>query len=198
MHKKSFTLIEVLIVMMIIGVFFVMFRYMFQVNNKNTLYDQSCMDTIYGETNNFISAGLSSKMLFSSGAQIFPTQYIVSFAPNQQTISLRYNTGTTYKTIEFSGNLPYENCTQKSSIIIMSGDTYDITISKKPTGNAFALSGTPNTSTGGNIFFSCTRNNGTISNCKHITTLQTDKRTMNFIKQNCLSFTGNDCREWDN
>ncbi|MEI6774956.1 MAG: hypothetical protein WCL18_09665 [bacterium] len=54
-----------LIVIMIVSVLFIAFRSSFQIKNKDVLYGQACIETVYGQVNNFLHAGLSSKSLFT-------------------------------------------------------------------------------------------------------------------------------------
>ncbi len=61
--RKGFSFLEMLIVMMIVGILFVVFRSAFQVKNKDLLYGEACIETIYGEINNFLHAAVSSKSL---------------------------------------------------------------------------------------------------------------------------------------
>lgn len=63
--KRGFSFLEVLIVIMIVGILFVAFRSSFQVKNKDVLYGQACIETLYGQVNNFLHAGLSSKSMNS-------------------------------------------------------------------------------------------------------------------------------------
>ena len=63
--KKGFSFLEMLIVIMIVGILFVVFRTSFQVKNKDVLYGQACIETIYGEVNNFLHAAISSKSINS-------------------------------------------------------------------------------------------------------------------------------------
>lgn len=65
MKKKGFSFLEILIVIMIVGILFVTFRSSFQIKNKDILYGQSCIETIYGEINNFLHAAISSKSVNS-------------------------------------------------------------------------------------------------------------------------------------
>ena len=111
-----------LIVLMIISVLFVAFRSSFQVKNKDVLYGQSCIETIYGEVNNFMHAGLSSKSLFSGTTQIFPDQYIIIFNPAQQLIQLKYEeqgSGYIYSNITLSGNTNISYCDSSTYITIL-------------------------------------------------------------------------------
>ncbi|HBB03719.1 TPA: hypothetical protein DCZ39_02315 [Patescibacteria group bacterium] len=120
--RKGFSFLEILIVMMIVGILFVAFRSAFQFKNKDILYGQSCIETIYGEVNNFLHAGLSSKSLFTGTTAIFPDQYIITFNPAQQLIQLKYQEQGSehiYSSIEITGDTNISYCSSNSYMIIL-------------------------------------------------------------------------------
>jgi hypothetical protein len=186
--------------MMIVGILFVAFRSSFQVKNKDVLYGQACIETLYGQVNNFLHAGLSSKSLFTWTTAIFPDQYIISFKPTQQIIELQYkeqNTIYPYSTISLTGNSNVMYCSSNSYTIQLTGETYELHINKWLQENAalqiFYLSNS--TSTWWNEFLQC---DNQWTWCKTIARFESDTRTISLKKQICLTFTGSDCSEWDN
>lgn len=202
MYKKSgFSFLEILIVIMIVGVLFVTFRSSFQIKNKDILYGQACIETIYGEINNFLHAAISSKSVNSWWTAIFPNTYIITFIPSTQSIELGYkdqgNIYTIYSSISITGN-GGNYCSSNNYIILMSGNQYSVTIAKwlQETQNrlSFSLSGA-GISTWANIFFQC---DTTWTGCKTIAHFESDTRTVSIKKQICLTFTGNNCLDWDN
>ncbi len=204
MDKKSwFSFLEILIVMMIVGILFVAFRSSFQVKNKDVLYGQACIETLYGQVNNFLHAGLSSKSINSWGTQIFPDQYIISFNPWSWTIVLSYETqgsGYIYSSIEITWNTNISYCSSNSYMILLSWETYELHINKWLQENAalqfFYITGTSSVSTWWNIFLQCDLQ---WTWCKTMGRFESDTRTVSIKKQMCLSFTGaGDCLEWDN
>jgi prepilin-type N-terminal cleavage/methylation domain-containing protein len=203
MYKKSgFSFLEVLIVIMIVSILFVAFRSSFQIKNKDVLYGQACIETLYGQVNNFVHAALSSKSLFTWSTAIFPDQYIITFNPSSWAIVLSYEqqgSGYTYSNIELSGN-NINYCISSSYIILMSWDTYQLHINKWLQENAtlqfFYLTGTSSVSTGGNTFLQCNLHGNW---CKTMAYIESDTRTISLKKQMCLTFTGaGECFEWDN
>lgn len=201
-HPKGFSFLELLIVMMIVSILFVTFRSSFQVKNQDVLYGQSCVESIYWEVNNFLYAAISSKSINSWWTQIFPDIYTISFDPNNQKIALTYKTTEdiyyTYNTIIVSGQNNMQYCDSKYSTLLLSGDTYEITINKwlqkNNTMKSFYLSGV--SITGENIFLWC---DGQGNGCKNISYFLTDTRTIAIQKYMCLRFsTTGDCLEWDN
>lgn len=64
-HPKGFSFLELLMVMMVVSILFVAFRSSFQVKNKDVFYGQACVESIYGEINNFLYAAISSKSINS-------------------------------------------------------------------------------------------------------------------------------------
>lgn len=203
MHKKKwFSFLEMLIVIMIVSILFVSFRSAFQVKNKDVLYGQACIETLYGQINNFLHAGLSSKSLFSWTTPIFPDQYIITFNPLTQDIVLGYQKqgfDYSYAKIDMTGNTNNNYCITNSYIIVLSWDNYALHINKGLQENAdmqfFYISGTTSVSTGQSVFWQCTLQ---WSWCKEMARFESDTRTISIKKQICLSFTGNDCLERDN
>lgn len=191
---------------MIVSILFVSFRSSFQIKNKDILYGQACIETIYGQINNFLHAGLSSKSLFTWVIPIFPNQYIISFMPTSgQRIQLKYTTGenttaTVYANIEITGNINNNYCTTNSYTIQLSWDNYDLYINKGIQENAslqsFYLSGDSLVSTGESVFRQCDTQ---WTWCKEMARFESDIRTLQVKKYICLNFseTG-DCSEWDN
>ncbi|MFA6255604.1 MAG: type II secretion system protein [Candidatus Absconditabacterales bacterium] len=202
MHKKSgFSFLEILVVMMIVSILFVVFRGSFQIKNKDIAYGQACIETLYGQVNNFLHAGLSSKSLFSGTTAIFPDQYIISFNPAQQLIQLKYieqGSEYIYSSIPVTGN-SNNYCIGNSYTIQLTGETYELHINKGLQENAalqfFYLTGTSSVSTGGNEFLQCDAQG---TGCKIMARFESDTRTISLKKQMCLTFSGADCSEWDN
>lgn len=200
--KKGFTLVEILIVIMIIGILFVAFKSLFQVNNKDILYSQACVENIYGEINNFVQAGLHSKVMYSGDIRIFPDKYVVSFNTYKQEIELLYTQEANthiYKSITWTGNTA-NYCTNNSYMIMLTWDNYRIHINKGWEENnnfqTFYLSDIPSISNGWNTFLMCDR---WWTWCQEIARLQSDTRIMSINKYMCLHLDNNGiCSEWDN
>jgi len=196
--KKGFSFFEVLIVLVVVGILFVAFRSVFYVKNKDIFYGQACIESIYGQVNNFLFAGMSSKSINSWWTQIFPNTYSIHFDPDNQKIDLIYNDDAIYNsmTISWQSNILY--CNNNSITIYMSGDNYHIIITKglqaQQHNKPIYLSGVD--FLGRNIFWLC---NIEGDDCKEIAAFTTDTRTINIQKQMCLSFTGaGECYERDN
>lgn len=204
-NKKWFSFLEMLIVIMIVSILFISFRSAFQVKNKDVLYGQACIETIYGQVNNFLYAWLSSKSVFNGTTEIFPNQYIINFDPSNKKIELKYTTGETstdilYSTIEMTGNMNNNYCITNSYIIVLSWDNYQLHINKGLQENSalqsFYLSGNSLVNTGESIFWQCTIQ---WTWCKEMARFESDIRTLQLKKYICLRFeeTG-ECSEWDN
>ena len=188
--------------MMIVGILFVAFRSSFQVKNKDVLYGQACIETLYGQVNNFLHAGLSSKSLFTWTTAIFPDQYIISFKPTQQLIILSYEEQGIlhiYSNIGLTGNSNVMYCSSNSYTIQLTGETYELHINKWLQENAalqfFYLSGASSISTWWSEFLQCDTQ---WTWCKTMARFESDTRTISLKKQMCLLFSGADCLEWDN
>lgn len=182
------------------------FRSYFEIRDRNWLYGQACIETIYGELNNFLHAGLSSKSIYDWTKTVYPDKYIIRFQPLYQLIELKYISGgneETYSSIVVTGNnLNY--CTSNSYIIKITWDTYDLWINKGLKENDamqfFYLSGKD---ADGKDFLNVWKNSFLLCNtdwnrCKTMARFESDTRTISLKKQICLSFSGNDCIEWDN
>jgi len=201
--KKWFSFLEMLIVIMIVSVLFIAFRSSFQIKNKDVLYGQACIETVYGQVNNFLHAGLSSKSLFTWANPFFPDQYIISFNPWSGVIHLRYKEQGiigTYSSIEFTGNNNIMYCSSNAYTIQLTWETYEISINKWLQENTslqfFYLSGTNSISTGWSIFLQCSNQ---WAWCKTMARFESDTRTISLKKQICLMFdTMGGCNEWDN
>lgn len=201
--KKGFSFLEILIVIMIVGILFVTFRSSFQIKNKDILYGQTCIETIYGEINNFLHAAVSSKSLNSWGTQIFPDTYIITFDPTTQHIHLWYeaqwNPYYIYRSISVTGDVN-NYCSTAAYTIVMSWDAYQVYINKwlqkTQEKSFFYFSGINSVSTGADTLLQC---DTTGTGCKTLARFEADTRTISLKKQMCLSFaTTGDCLEWDN
>ncbi len=205
--KHGFTLIEMIIVIVIISVIFIAFRQYFQVQNRDILYGQSCIENIYGQVNNFLYGGLTSKTIFSGNNKNFPSLYTITFDTTSQEISLGYEengTASNYETISLLTGNSNNLCTTNGYQILFSGDTYTLMVNKwlKEDQNLkfFFLTGNNSNFTGANTFRQCPPSNpGIDSTCKNIGRLETDTRSMEIKKQICLNInTGGVCDQRDN
>ena len=201
--RKGFSFLEMLIVIMIVSILFVAFRSSFQVKNKDVLYGQACIETLYGQVNNFLHAWLSSKSVFTWNVSVFPDQFIIAFKPAQQLIELKYETQGSeyiYSSIEITGNTNTMYCISSNYMILLTWDTYEVHINKWLQENSalqfFYLSVTASVSTGANIFLQCDLQ-GTW--CRTMARFESDTRIISIKKQMCLKFSDTgDCLEWDN
>jgi len=201
-QKRAFSFLEMLIVIMIISILFVAFRGSFQVKNKDVLYGQACIETLYGQVNNFLHAGLSSKSVFSWNTAIFPDQYIAKFIPDQQKILLTYEINELpypYQELLVTGSTT-TYCKSNSYEIFMTWTTYEVHINKWLQENqalqSFYITGGTSVSTGETTFIQCTSQ---WSGCKTMARFETDTRTISLKKYMCLSFTETgECIQWDN
>jgi hypothetical protein len=187
---------------MIIGILFMAFRWYFEIRDRNSLYGQACIETIYGQLNNFLHAGLSSKSIYDWTTTVYPDKYIIRFQPLNQLIELKYISGgieETYSSIVVTGNnLSY--CNSNSYIIKITWDAYDLWINKGLKENDamqfFYISGGTNiVSTWANSFLLCST---AWTRCKTMARFESDTRTISLKKQICLNFSGDNCIEWDN
>lgn len=199
--KRWFTLVEMLIVIMIMGILFVAFKSSFQIKNKDTLYGQVCMERIYENIHEFLTAWLQSKAINRNEKRIFPDRYILQFDVAEQVINLA--------TVEWSDIVPYqaislrntndEYCENQRYYIQMTGDSYRVHINKGLQENnnnqIFYISDIDSLYQGENTFVQCDKG-GWI--CTEIARIQTDTRIMGIDKYVCLSnSTAGQCEERD-
>ena len=198
--KKGFSFLEILIVIMVIWILFISFRWSFTIKNKDIFYGQACIETIYGEVNNFLYTAMSSKSVNSWWEQIFPDTYSIQFSG--QSITLGYQTSedtyAIYRDILISGNTS-NYCNDNTYNILMSGDTYTVYISKWLQGEQwtnFFLSGASSIHTWGNTFLQC---DSALTGCKTIAYFESDTKILHIKKQMCLTTNeAGECEERDN
>ena len=134
-RKSAFSLIEIVIVLLILGILMVSFKQMFQPKNQDLVYSQNCINMLYGEIQNFANASMTSKGLYTGGETYFPEQYIITQDPKTNSIALQYSSGQnaiTRKNFQLSGGVPNNfYCNNKNgSQTVMSGHEITITTNK--------------------------------------------------------------------
>ncbi|HCY20974.1 TPA: hypothetical protein DIC40_03870 [Patescibacteria group bacterium] len=82
-------MLELIMVIGIILVLIVSFRNIFENNNKDFLYAETCINKVHGDMNNFIYSAMTSRGLYITTGTIFPLQYTISILPDKE-IHLRY------------------------------------------------------------------------------------------------------------
>lgn len=188
MHKKWFTMLELIIVIWIILVLILTFRNVFQNNNKDFLYAETCINKIYGDINNFIFSAITSKWLYIDENLIYPKQYDIIINPDYN-INFWYidqnNQSWIYLTNDLSSPKLEENyCKTPNYEIKFSGDNFEININKEVLHNSslstFQISDGNFTK---NIdLFLCYADN----NCKEIAEFTIDARTQSIQKRFCI------------
>jgi prepilin-type N-terminal cleavage/methylation domain-containing protein len=86
--KKGFSLIEIMMVLLLLGILIVAFKPAFQPKNQNELYGQSCVNMIHGELVNFLNSAMTSKNLFSGNTSISAERYTITVNEITDTITL--------------------------------------------------------------------------------------------------------------
>lgn len=190
-----------LIVIMIISILFVAFKSFFQIKNKESIYGQICIERIYGDIHEFLTAGLQSKAVNIDGKRIFPERYIIQFNSSTQTIGLsivQWSEILPYQTIVVNNNHD-EYCENQRYYTQMTGQNYRVHINKGLQENAnhqnFYISDIDSWYQWETVFIQCDKISWW---CIDIARFQTDTRIMNIDKYICLATnTTGQCKERD-
>ncbi|HMT01049.1 MAG TPA: prepilin-type N-terminal cleavage/methylation domain-containing protein [Candidatus Absconditabacterales bacterium] len=199
-YPKAFTMVELIVVIVILGIIALLSQSNFDLKNKERTLSQACATALYGEIRNFFDEIQNSKGVFLSGETFFPEEYSITISPDNQNISLGFTKNgvtNTFKTFSLSGknlrNINY--CTKSNYSLRLSGEDTQLILQKefkntilKP---GFFISGTTNTITGEIKFEWCSPEN---ESCKEIFLRQRDKRLNKINGSSCQgNGTGGQC-----
>lgn len=176
----------------IISILFLTLKNTFQYKQKDYLYAETCINKIYGDMNNFSYAAMTSKWLYSWGADqiIYPDQYIIKLNSSDNLLDLKYkkdNSTIYYKRyILWSEEMANYYCT-KWYTTKLSWDNITITINKTQKDNSlwgYTLYGSQNLFTGASYFFLCPQGWGI---CKELAMFEIDARIQAIKKKVCIT-----------
>lgn len=194
--RHWFTLVEIVIVLMIIGIMMVAFKSIFKPRNQNTLYAQNCINIIYWEMNNFLNAAMTSKWLYTWNTTVIPDIYSISFNENTSRIDFKYKNKTQsgiQKTYILSGGVPANySCSSKQYVVQMTGNNIrNININRWFSNQwdeiPFQIKKNTNTLLTWNImFYACTLD---LSLCQEIANISIDSRSKTIKKALCIVYT---------
>ncbi len=197
--KSWFTLIEMLIVLVLVGILMTAFKTIFQTKDQTTLYAQNCINMVYGELNNFLNSAMTSKWLYTGNQTIYPDFYQIAFKESNNRIDLIYQNkdfSGIQKTYMFSWWTPKNfNCYNNSYHVAMSGNsTRDITMTKGFSNQweeiPFQIKhNNQNILTWDIIFYACSYD---WSHCQEIGKLSLDTRSKQISKALCIAYTWTD------
>lgn len=135
-YKKWFTMIEMLMVIIIVGLLMLALASQFRSDRQNKLKAESCLNMIFGSINSFLFDAMTSKGITVNGQIIIPSSYRVVSNPTAKNIKLDYLSGwvwSNYHTLWLTwsemrpecGSFRYHiNLTwSRQELIIGSGDT---------------------------------------------------------------------------
>jgi prepilin-type N-terminal cleavage/methylation domain-containing protein len=133
--KKGFTVLELVIVIVIIGILMLAFKGSFQIKNRDNLYAEACINNLYGEISNYLYTAITSKAISSGTLSVYPEVYSLFFdTSNINTIFFKYTSqGIIYtgKTLSLTGNVPVSfNCRTNQFTMALSGKTQEVQINK--------------------------------------------------------------------
>lgn len=61
MHKKGFTVLEILLVVLILGIIITSVSNFFKPANRNVIYSEICINKIYGSVHNYLNKAITGK-----------------------------------------------------------------------------------------------------------------------------------------
>jgi prepilin-type N-terminal cleavage/methylation domain-containing protein len=134
--KKGYTLIELLIVIVIVGVLMLAFKNIFQINNKDSLYGEACINNLYGEVSNYLYSAITSKGIKSGNVTVYPSTYYIDFNTTTNAIRLGYTTTVdgpiiTGQYLTLTGTVPKNfNCRSNAYVMTLSGKSLQVIINK--------------------------------------------------------------------
>lgn len=140
--KKGYTLVELIIVIVIIGILMIAFRSIFQVGNRDSLYGEACINNLYGDVSNYLYSAITSRAISSGNIKTYPNTYYIEFYPlwSGNAIRFAYATGSTIITGSYrslTGTVPGTyNCKSKAYNMVLSWKFLQIKINKGLTEDA--------------------------------------------------------------
>ena len=88
---KSFTLLEILLVIFLVALLLTAVRNIFSMKEKDMLKAEGCINNIVGKVSNYFYSALTSRGIYTWDELIFPKTYIISFSGwNVQEVGLYY------------------------------------------------------------------------------------------------------------
>lgn len=135
-RKVAFTLVEIMIIVILISMFFLMFQRFLASDQKDLLTSKSCINYLYWEIGNYLNYAMSWKWLYINNGWLSPDIYSIKFDAINDKLTLAYSWSSwvgTYKDINLRWTTEFGsvNCfDNKSSYINMKWDDLQIDMSK--------------------------------------------------------------------
>ncbi len=104
---KWFSLLEMIVVLIIIGVIIIASRRLFEMPSQYLMDGERCMTSVDGQVKQFFYHAVSGKSLSISGALVMVDNYTIIFKPSTSEIILGYLSGSlvnTYDRISLTGS----------------------------------------------------------------------------------------------
>lgn len=193
--KKWYTLLELLMVTILVSLLWVVFSNTFKPKNKDILYGEACVNSIYADISNFMNTSLTSKSIISGWLHIVPDKYYIDINTNNNSILLTYtynDNNYIYKQLNLTWNIPPNYyCNTNNYVMIFSGNSSLIEIDKwinwnNPSFKWFSINSW-------NSFYEkinlnlCPQWNIQYDKCKEIWIYEIDSRTDSIKRKNCLN-----------
>ena len=94
MNRTWFTLIELIVVILIMGVIAASINMMFSMDQRNEIRSQACIDRIYGEISSYFNQASTWRGIYTwdQNQEIFyPDKYIIDFDEDENEITLEFD-----------------------------------------------------------------------------------------------------------
>lgn len=195
--KKWYTLLELLMVTILVSLLWVVFSNTFKPKNKDILYWEACVNSIYADISNFINTALTSKSILSGTSRLMPETYYIDINTNNNSISFIYKrqwNNYIYKKLNLTWDIASSYyCYTHSYAVVLSGNDSLIEIRKWINWNNLSLKWFSINSW--SSFYEklnlnlCPYENNIIqyNACKEIWIYEIDTRTDNIKRKNCLN-----------
>jgi len=135
MLKKSFTILELLVVILLIWMLFVIMWWLFKPDNRSKIYSEICINNIYGDIRWYINKALNSKSLSFSWENYNPDSYKIEINSWENYIFFWFELGWTwyeYKKVYLSWDIwSIKECEDKNYSVKLSWNIDWIYIFKK-------------------------------------------------------------------
>lgn len=203
MNLKSFTLIEIIVVIVIIWLIASWISTMFKMKEKDNIYSQACLANVYWEVSNYVDNAITWKWIYTWSNWYTPDMYLVSFIPNLDVVSLSYSWSASwswlYKNFQlnWSWNDAKYKCFWDNYYVDLSWQNYNLSIIKwlnwDINNSSFSINSWTNFTWEIEFMF-CQKPN----NCKILWKIIMDNRSYTIWLNKCLNWWSwwTSCSKW--
>jgi len=136
MKLKSFTLIEIIVVIVIIWLIASWISTMFKMKEKDSIYSQACLASVYWELSNYVDNAITWKGIYTWSNWQTPDSYIISLDPSTDKVSLLYSWASSWSwlyqsfLLNWSWNDSKYKCYWDNYYVDLSWQSYNLSIIK--------------------------------------------------------------------